>query len=81
MGRSDEVADARGTSGVIIKSFDDKYYLRVYGCSGEFVEYNLRHEDLAVTISSDEMASFYSNEDSNVLDHSPESLGLDVEKD
>lgn len=77
-GRKYGVSSAQGVSGVIIKTSNSKYCFRVYSESGEFTDYDLIHEDLAVTISAGELASFYSSEEANFLDHSPEVLGLNT---
>jgi len=41
------------------------------------IDYELRHHDLTVTISEDAFASLYKLRDTNILDHSPEVLGLE----
>jgi hypothetical protein len=52
-----------------------KYVFRVYKDDGNFIDYDLHHSDLCVTIT-DEDAVFYSSDDSNILDHSPDTLGI-----
>jgi hypothetical protein len=69
---------AAGASGVPCMSFDGRYFFRVYRSRHRFTDYYLRHSDLAVTISPDDEASFYRIGDDYVLDHSPETLGLEV---
>ena len=66
---------AEGTSGILIRSFGT-YLFRVYHADGEFTDYELRHDDLAVTIAPDALASFYTVGERNLLDHSPDVLGL-----
>lgn len=61
---------------MLLRSFDGTYFFRVYHGEGQFVDYELCHSDLAVTISEDALASFYKVGDTNILDHSPEVLGL-----
>ncbi len=79
--KSATVTDAASVSGVLIKSFDGDFTFRVYHQDGEFTDYDLHHDDLAVTIAADALASFYSFGESQVLDHSPAVLGLEkVEK-
>lgn len=49
---------------------------RVYRDSHEFTDYEIRHDELAVTIDPDELATFYRIDGRDALDHSPEVLGL-----
>lgn len=70
-----EVADAANVRGVLISTADG-YYFRVYDSGGDFIDYQLLHDDLEVTIHSSALASFYRNGDIAVLDHSPAVLGL-----
>jgi len=79
-GKVSAVKNAEGVSGVLIKLFGGGYAFRVYHNNGEFTDYDLRHDDLSVTIDSDALASFYSNDEHHVLDHSPKVLGLNEEK-
>ena len=62
---------ANGVEGCLIRSFGGKYFFRVYDSEGNFVDYDLQHSDLRVTIC-DEDAYFYLN---SVLDHAPATLG------
>lgn len=72
-----EVRSANGASGFLCKSaVDGSYFFRVYEATGAFTDYALRHQDLAVPISPDAMASFYRIGEDHLLDHSPEVLGL-----
>jgi len=52
----------------------------VYDDNHNFVDYDLRHSDLTVTIN-DEDAYFYRDEYSDALDHAPETLGKQNGKD
>ena len=63
---------ANGVEGCLIRSFGGKYFFRVYK-DDDFVDYDLQHSDLRVTIC-DEDAYFYLN---SVLDHAPATLGHD----
>lgn len=70
-----EVTDAEGVKGCLIWSINE-YLFRVYDANGEFVDYDLRHNDLWVTIHGE--AAFYKYPDgTTALDHSPETLGLE----
>ncbi|WP_444930740.1 hypothetical protein ACJJIF_02865 [Microbulbifer sp. SSSA002] len=76
-GRPSKVQDAAGVSGVIIKSFDGTFLFRVYNeDKSSHIDYRLNHDDLAVTIQADELASFYSYGEDHALDYSPKVLGL-----
>ncbi len=71
------VQDASGVTGVLCRNADDgRHFFRVYGEGGAFQDYEVRHDDLPVTIAADAMASFYSVGEERVLDHSPDVLGL-----
>ncbi|MGA8514651.1 MAG: hypothetical protein WB821_07750 [Burkholderiaceae bacterium] len=68
---------ANGVTGLRCKTLDGKFFFRVRDERGEFVDYLLRHDDMKVTISQDELASFYAFGDSEgVLDHPSSVLGL-----
>jgi hypothetical protein len=59
--------------GHLIRSFDGNYYIRVYNGT-DFVDYDLAHSDLCVTIT-DEDAFFYRGDNIDRLDHAPATLG------
>ena len=69
---------ARGTEGFLIKVLDD-FVFRVYHENGEFTDYDIAHSDMAITIA-DSDAWFYEKSDDNtaVIDHSPQTLGYVV---
>ena len=72
------VTSAEGVHGFLLRSaVDDSFFFRVYHDDGEFTDYEIHHDDLEVTITSDALASFYRFDDRWVLDHSPEVLGLE----
>jgi hypothetical protein len=50
---------AAGVRGFLIKGIDGRFFFRVYAETGTFIDYELRHDDLEVTISADALASFY----------------------
>jgi hypothetical protein len=64
---------ANGAEGHLIRSFDGNYYFRVYDGT-VFIDYDLTHSDLCVTIT-DPDAFFYSDDNQDRLDHSPATLG------
>jgi hypothetical protein len=62
---------AKGTEGVLIRTFT-KYVFRVYKVDHTFIDYDIEHCDLDVTINSDD-ATFYEFKDGTAsLDHSYE---------
>ena len=75
--KNTKVCPAGGITGVICRNaIDGKPFFRVYEEDYTFVDYRLGHDDLEVTITHDTQASFYRSENDDVLDHSPEVLGL-----
>lgn len=72
-----EVTPADGVTGTLIRTFDGSYVFRVYRDQNTFTDYEIRHDDLTVTINTNAMAAFYKIGKDFVLDHSPEVLGLE----
>lgn len=70
-----EVEAAAGVKGVLIRAHDCITF-RVYHGRERFTDYEIRHDDLSVTIDRDALAAFYKIGDSDILDHSPQVLGL-----
>lgn len=67
---------ARGAQGILIRTVTDDIVLRIYNSDGDFVDFDIAHSDLSITIT-DEDAFFYQHEDGTLtLDHSPAVLGL-----
>lgn len=71
-----EVKSAAGVKGVIIRTLDGAMLFRVYHDRERFTDYDIRHDDLSVTIDTDALASFYKVGERDILDHSPQVLGL-----
>ena len=69
------VSPANRVRGILIRGIDGHYWLRVRINQDEFVDYDLRHSDLEVTIH-DSDAAFYKIGDRHILDHAPQTLGL-----
>ena len=67
---------ANGVEGYLIRCVDGRYRFRVYKANFDFIDYDLLHSDLCVTIK-DEDATFYSDNERNILDHSAETLGVE----
>lgn len=71
-----EVESAAGVKGIIIRTFDGALTFRVYHDRERFTDYEIRHDDLSVTIDAEELAAFYRVGERCILDHSPQVLGL-----
>lgn len=67
---------AKGAEGCLIRSHDGTYYFRVYDADYNFVDYELMHSDLSITIT-DPDAYFYRGDGHDCLDHAPATLGLE----
>ena len=68
------IKPANGVTGHLLRSGHDIVF-RVYDENHQFTDYDLTHTDLCVTIT-DEDAAFYSEPQSDRLDHSPATLGI-----
>jgi hypothetical protein len=68
------VQSADGVKGTLIRSFDGRYYFRVYHDQDRFEDYELQHSDLTVVIA-DRDAFLYADDLGQRLDHSPQTLG------
>jgi hypothetical protein len=66
---------ADGTKGILLRVDFDKWVFRVYKENNYFIDYDLLHSDLQVTID-DADSTFYSDDKGNRLDHNPETLGI-----
>lgn len=73
-----EAEPAEGVAGTLCRSLDGTHFFRVATSPTAFIDYELRHDDLAVTIAPDAMASLYRGGDLQVLDHAPTVLGIAV---
>lgn len=69
---------ADGVAGILCRdATTGQHFFRVSERSGMFMDYDLRHDELAITIAPDALAAFYRDEGMQVLDHSPSVLGLE----
>jgi hypothetical protein len=69
---------ANKVSGHLLRTFNPEgsdYVFRVYGPGHTFIDYDISHVDLCITIE-DEDAFFYRGDGIDRLDHSPQTLGL-----
>lgn len=57
-------------------SEQQRHFFRVYASDHTFTDYDIRHDDLSVTISGDALASFYRIGEARLLNHNPQVLGL-----
>ena len=71
-----EVKSAGGVRGMIIRSLDGVLMFRVYHDRERYADYEIRHDDLGITIDADVLAAFYRAGERDILDHSPDVLGL-----
>lgn len=69
------IKPATGATGHLLRGLGGKYCFRVYGEDFSFVDYDLLHYDLVVTIV-DKDAYFYSGAEYNRLAHAPITLGI-----
>lgn len=68
---------ARGAQGVLIRTVTDDVILRIYNSDGDFVDFDIDHCDLSVTVTDDD-AYFYQHADGRLtLDHAPSTLGVE----
>ena len=67
---------AIGVEGCLIRGINGEYYFRVYDADHNFVDYDLMHSDLSITIT-DADAYFYREPGRDVLDHAPATLGIE----
>lgn len=70
-----EVESAAGVKGVLIRAHDCMTF-RIYHDNERFTDYEIRHDDLSITIDKDALAAFYKIGEDYILYHSPEVLGL-----
>jgi len=75
-GKASTVTSASGKKGILIRGLDG-FLFRVYHVDYTFTDYEIRHDDLSITIDIDSLASFYTDGQNYVLDHTPEVLGLE----
>jgi hypothetical protein len=70
---------ADGVTGHLIHIYGGQYAFRVYNKEDDtFVDYDLMHSDLSVTINdADAFFYHYEVDGATQLDHSPETLGID----
>ena len=71
-----KIESADGREGYLIWCGGDRYVFRIYtDAPNEFTDYDLRHSDMKVKIV-DSDAFFYSDDQSDCIDHAPATLGI-----
>ena len=75
-GKVSTAPPASGKNGILIRSLGT-FFFRVYHADHTFTDYEIRHDDLSVTIDQESLAAFYTDGQRHVLDHAPEVLGLE----
>ncbi len=72
-----KIDSADGREGYLIWCGGDRYVFRIYtDAPNKFTDYDLRHSDMKVKIV-DSDAFFYSDEQSDCIDHAPATLGIE----
>jgi len=66
---------ADGVRGHLLNLIDGTMVFRVYDAEHNFVDYDIHHSDLCVTIT-DPDAYFYHRDSQAILDHAPATLGM-----
>ncbi len=76
-----KIINANGVQGCLLNPYhqDGKWVFRVYAEYGAFTDYELRHSDLCVTINDADAAFYEGINGKDILDHSPETLGIKEE--
>jgi len=69
---------AKDLKGFLCRSTDNRYFFRTYDENGAITDYALLHSDLEIQIL-DSDAYIYERKGGYCIDHSPQTLGLDIE--
>lgn len=72
-----KIKSATGVTGFILDTIDGCVF-RVYNRDGEFTDYDLRHNDLEVTIVDEDAVLYTDNRGRSTLDYSPNTLGIEI---
>ena len=77
-----KITNAAGVTGFLLQVGDGSIVFRVYDADHNFVDYQIHHHDLEVTIAQDYEAAFYYPSDRDpYIDHAPMTLGIRGEYD
>ena len=74
---SNQTKSADGVRGHLLNLIDGTIVFRVYDDKHNFVDYDIHHSDLCVTIN-DTDAYFYQRDGQDILDHAPMTLGISL---
>jgi hypothetical protein len=72
---SKQTKSADGVRGHLLNLIDGTIVFRVYDDKHNFVDYDIHHSDLCITID-DPDAYFYRRNEQDILDHAPMTLGI-----
>ena len=72
-----KIESADGREGYLIWCGGDRYVFRIYTETHEFTDYDICHTDMRVKIM-DSDAFFYTDEKGARVDHSPDTLGINL---
>ena len=72
---------AKGMKGIILYTFNNQYVFRVYKEDHSFIDYDILHCDLDVTIDSDDAVLYEFEDGRSILDHSFVMAGEDLHSD
>ena len=67
---------ANGVRGHLLNLIDGTVVFRVYDSEHNFVDYDLHHSDLCVTIDDADAYFYRSDDEQDILDHAPMTLGM-----
>jgi len=69
---------ANGVQGILLRTLNGTYKFRVYDAEHNFIDYDLTHSDLRVTITDPDAFFYRADRHDNLdrLDHSPATLGI-----
>lgn len=72
-----KATSANGVTGCLLPGFraDSAGVFRVYDKDGTFIDYDLYHSDLTVTINDTDAYFYTTDSGETYLDHSPKTLG------
>ena len=73
-----KTVNAQGKKGMILKSLNGRFFLRVNQLDESFIDYDLNHSDLQVEITDSDAVLYHFENGNNVIDHSPKTLGIKV---
>ena len=71
-----KITSADGVTGILYRdAVTGRAFFRIYDENYNFVDYDIAHNDLRITIHDTDSA-FYERNGRHILDHAPETLGI-----